>query len=120
MSFDGFLIAVGTGPTQVYQCPAADSGAIHSLVLFNSTAAQVNVTLTILNNASGVSNSFTVPVPANSNWTMPKAIDVQAGDTLTATAATSGAITVLRSVYLTVPNVQVGFNPRGAWSNVAT
>ena len=120
MSFDGYLIAVGTGPTQLYQCPAAYSGAIHSLVLFNSSASPVNVTVSLLNNANGVTNSFAIPVPANSDWVLPKAIDVQSGDTLTATAATPGVITALRSVYLTAPTAAVGFNPRGTWSSIAT
>jgi hypothetical protein len=59
-----------------------------------------------------------ISVAANSTYTWPKPVDVNAGDYIQAVASSGSAVVCLYSVYEgTATAAAVGFTPRGAWGS---
>jgi hypothetical protein len=96
---------------------------VHGLVFANNTGSSATITLKVYINSLGTTTTVAtgITVSANSTYTWPKPIDVNAGDYIQAAASTGSAIVCLYSVYEgSAPAVAVGFTPRGTWSSVAT
>jgi hypothetical protein len=96
---------------------------VHGLVFANNTGSSATITLKIYINSLGTTTTVAtgITVAANSTYTWPKPIDVNASDYIQAAASTGSAIVCLYSVYEgSAPAVAVGFTPRGTWSSVAT
>lgn len=123
MALKGKPIAIGTTDTTIYTCPASTEASVHGLVFANNTGSSATITLKVYINSLGTTTTVAtgITVAANSTYTWPKPIDVNANDTIQAVASTGSAIVCLYSVYEgSAPAVAVGFTPRGAWSSVAT
>ena len=120
MALKGKPIAIGATDTTIYTCPAATEASIHGLVFANNTGGAVTITLKIYIQSLGTTTTVAtgISVAANSTYTWPKPIDVNAGDSVQAVAATGSAIVCLYSVYEgSAVAAAVGFTPRGAWGS---
>ena len=123
MALKGKPIAIGTSDTTIYTCPASTEASVHGLVFANNTGSSATITLKVYINSLGTTTTVAtgITVAANSTYTWPKPIDVNASDYIQAAASTGSAIVCLYSVYEgSAPAVAVGFTPRGTWSSVAT
>ena len=120
MALKGKPISIGTSDTTIYTCPATTEASIHGLVFANNTGSSVTITLKVYiqSTASTTTVATGITVAANSTYTWPKPIDVNAGDYVQAAASTGSAIVCLYSVYEgSATAAAVGFTPRGAWSS---
>jgi hypothetical protein len=123
MALKGKPIAIGTTDTTIYTCPVSTEASLHGLVFANNTGSSATITLKVYINSLGTTTTIAtgVTVSANSTYTWPKPINVNASDYIQAAASTGSAIVCLYSVYEgSAPAVAVGFTPRGTWSSAAT
>lgn len=120
MALKGKPISIGATDTTIYTCPATTEASIHGLVFANNTAGAVTITLKVYIQSLGTTTTVAtgLSVAANSTYTWPKPVDVNAGDYVVAVASTGSAIVCLYSVYEgAAVAAAVGFTPRGAWSS---
>lgn len=123
MALKGKPIAIGTSDTTIYTCPAATEASIHGLVFANNTGSSATITIKVYIQSLGTTTTVAtgITVAANSTYTWPKPIDVNAGDYIQAAASTGSALVCLYSVYEGgATPAAVGFTPRGVWSSGAT
>jgi hypothetical protein len=123
MALKGQPIAVGTTDTTVYTCPATLEGSVHGLVFSNVTGSAATITIKMYIQSTGVTTTVAVgiSVAANSTYTWPKPVDVNAGDIIRASASTGSAIVCVYSAYENAATpAATGFTPRGAWSSGAS
>ena len=122
MALKGKPISIGTTDTTIYTCPATTEASVHGLVFANNTGSAVTITVKVYIQSLATTTTVAtgISVAANSTYTWPKPVDVNAGDYIAASASTGSAIVCLYSVYEgTATPVAVGFTPRGAWSSVS-
>jgi len=123
MALKGKPIAIGTSDTTIYTCPATLEASVHGLVFSNNTGSAVTITLKIYIQSLGTTTTVGtgISVPANSTYTWPKPINVNAGDYIQAAASTGSALVCFYSVYEgSAAAAAVGFTPRGAWGSGST
>jgi len=123
MALKGKPIAIGTSDTTIYTCPSTIEASVHGLVFANNTGSAVTITLKIYIQSLGTTTTVAtgISVGANTTYTWPKPINVNAGDYIQAVASTGSAIVCFYSVYEgSAAAVAVGFTPRGAWSSGST
>lgn len=123
MALKGKPIAIGTSDTTIYTCPATLEASVHGLVFANNTGSAVTITLKIYIQSLGTTTTVAtgISVGANTTYTWPKPINVNAGDYIQAVASTGSAIVCFYSVYEgSAAAAAVGFTPRGAWSSGST
>lgn len=123
MALKGKPIAIGTTDTTIYTCPATTEASVHGLVFANTTGSAATITLKMYVQSTGATTTIAsgISVAANSTYTWPKPIDVNAGDYIMASASALSTIVCLYSSYEgTATPAAVGFTPKGAWSSGAT
>ena len=123
MALKGKPIAIGTSDTTIYTCPSTLEASVHGLVFANNTGSAVTITLKIYIQSLGTTTTVGtgISVPANSTYTWPKPINVNAGDYIQAAASTGSALVCFYSVYEgSAAAAAVGFTPRGAWGSGST
>jgi hypothetical protein len=123
MALKGKPIAIGTSDTTIYTCPSTIEASVHGLVFANNTGSAVTITLKIYIQSLGTTTTVGtgISVPANSTYTWPKPINVNAGDYIQAAASTGSALVCFYSVYEgSAAAAAVGFTPRGAWNSGAS
>lgn len=123
MALKGKPIAIGTTDTTIYTCPATTEASVHGLVFANITGSAATITLKMYVQSTGTTTTIAsgISVAANSTYTWPKPIDVNAGDYIQASASAGSTIVCLYSTYEgSATPAAVGFTPRGAWSSGAT
>lgn len=123
MALKGKPIAIGTSDTTIYTCPSTIEASVHGLVFANNTGSAVTITLKVYIQSLGTTTTVatSISVAANSTYTWPKPIDVNAGDYIQAAASTGSAIVCLYSTYEgSATPAEVGFTPEGTWSSGAT
>lgn len=122
MALKGQPISLGTSDTTVYTCPASTEASIHGLIISNNTGSAATFTLKVYIQSTATTTTVAtgISVAANSTYTWPKPIDVNAGDIIKVAASALSTLVALYSVYEgSNPPVAVGFTPRGTWSSVA-
>lgn len=123
MALKGKPIAIGTSDTTIYTCPATLEASVHGLVFANNTGSAVTITLKIYIQSLGTTTTVAtgISVGANTTYTWPKPINVNAGDYIQAAASTGSALVCFYSVYEgSAAASAVGFTPRGAWGSGST
>ena len=123
MALKGRPIAVGTTDTDIYTCPATTEASVHGLVFANGTGSSASITVKVYIQSTGTTTTVISgqTVAANTSYTWPKPVNLNAGDKIVASASAGTTIVCLYSVYEgTATPVAVGFTPRGAWSSGAT
>jgi len=123
MALKGKPIAIGTSDTTIYTCPATLEASVHGLVFSNNTGSAVTITLKIYIQSLGTTTTVAtgISVGANTTYTWPKPINVNAGDLIQAAASTGSALVCFYSVYEgSAAAAAVGFTPRGAWGSGST
>jgi len=123
MALKGKPIAIGTSDTTIYTCPSTIEASVHGLVFANNTGSAVTITLKVYIQSLGTTTTVAtgISVSANSTYTWPKPIDVNAGDYIQASASTGSAIVCLYSTYEgSATPAAVGFTPEGTWSSGST
>ena len=123
MALKGKPIAIGTSDTTIYTCPATLEASVHGLVFANNTGSAVTITLKIYIQSLGTTTTVAtgLSVAANTTYTWPKPINVNAGDYIQAAASTGSALVCFYSVYEgSAAAAAVGFTPRGAWGSGST
>jgi hypothetical protein len=123
MALKGKPIAIGTSDTTIYTCPATLEASVHGLVFSNNTGSAVTITLKIYIQSLGTTTTVAtgISVGANTTYTWPKPINVNAGDLIQAAASTGSALVCFYSVYEgSAVAAAVGFTPRGAWGSGST
>ena len=123
MALKGKPIAIGTSDTTIYTCPATTEASVHGLVFANNTGSAVTITLKIYIQSLGTTTTVAtgISVGANTTYTWPKPINVNAGDYIQAAASTGSALVCFYSVYEgSAAAAAVGFTPRGAWGSGST
>jgi len=123
MAFLEKTVALGTTDTEVYACPATLSGSAHGLVFSNITSASHTITIKLYSQLTGLTTQVTSSgqvVPANSQFTWAKPINLIAGDKIIASADAVSSVVAVVAVYLDQSaQPSSAFVPRGAWSAVA-
>lgn len=120
MALKGKPISIGTSDTTIYTCPSTIEASVHGLVFANNTGSAVTITLKVYIQSLGTTTTVAtgISVAANSTYTWPKPIDVNAGDYIQASASTGSAIVCLYSTYEgSATPAEVGFTPEGTWSS---
>ena len=123
MALKGKPIAIGTSDTTIYTCPSTIEASVHGLVFANNTGSAVTITLKIYIQSLGTTTTVAtgISVGANTTYTWPKPINVNAGDYIQAAASTGSALVCFYSVYEgSAVAAAVGFTPRGAWGSGST
>jgi hypothetical protein len=123
MALKGKPISIGATDTTIYTCPATTEASIHGLVFANNTGSAVTITLKIYIQSLGTTTTVAtgISVGANTTYTWPKPINVNAGDLIQAAASTGSALVCFYSVYEgSAVAAAVGFTPRGAWGSGST
>jgi hypothetical protein len=123
MALKGKPISIGTSDTTIYTCPATLEASVHGLVFANNTGSAVTITLKIYIQSLGTTTTVAtgISVGANTTYTWPKPINVNAGDYIQAAASTGSALVCFYSVYEgSAAAAAVGFTPRGAWGSGST
>jgi hypothetical protein len=123
MALKGKPIAIGTSDTTIYTCPSTLEASVHGLVFANNTGSAVTITLKIYIQSLGTTTTVAtgISVGANTTYTWPKPINVNAGDLIQAAASTGSALVCFYSVYEgSAVAAAVGFTPRGAWGSGST
>lgn len=122
MSFNAKATNIGVADTQIFECPATQSGSVHGLVISNISGASATVTLQFLDQSEGTTTTIaTRALAQGTEFTFPKPINVTAGDKLLASASADNALVAFHSVYLsTASPVSQGFTGRGQWDALAT
>lgn len=123
MALKGKPIAIGTSDTTIYTCPATLEASVHGLVFANNTGSAVTITLKIYIQSLGTTTTVGtgISVGANTTYTWPKPINVNAGDYIQAAASTGSALVCFYSVYEgSAAAAAVGFTPQGAWGSGST
>jgi len=123
MALKGKPIAIGTSDTTIYTCPSTIEASVHGLVFANNTGSAVTITLKIYIQSLGTTTTVAtgISVGANTTYTWPKPINVNAGDYIQAAASTGSALVCFYSVYEgSAAAAAVGFTPRGAWNSGAS
>lgn len=123
MALKGQPISLGTSDTTVYTCPVSTEASVHGLVIGNNTGSSATFTLKVYIQSTATTTTVAtgVTVAANSTYTWPKPIDVNAGDIIKIAASSLSTLVALYSVYEgSNPPVAVGFTPRGTWSWLLT
>jgi hypothetical protein len=123
MALKGKPIAIGTSDTTIYTCPSTLEASVHGLVFANNTGSAVTITLKIYIQSLGTTTTVAtgISVGANTTYTWPKPINVNAGDYIQAAASTGSALVCFYSVYEgSAVAAAVGFTPRGAWGSGST
>lgn len=123
MALKGKPISIGTTDTDVYVCPATTEASVHGLVFGNVTGSAVTLTIKVYIQSTATTTTVAsgISVAANSTYTWPKPVDLNAGDKIIASAGTGSALVCLYSSYEgTATPAAVGFTPRGAWSSGST
>lgn len=119
MSFNANAIVL-TGSDQIlFQAPAGTEGAMHGLVFNNSGPEVAFLTLKFLDASTAVTQIVLQDflIPADSQFTWPKPIDLASGD---AVIASGNGLVALQSSYIqTAVPAAVGFVGRGAWTSIA-
>lgn len=123
MALKGKPIAVGTSDTDLYTCPSTIEASVHGLVFANGTGSSATITVKVYIQSTGTTTTIITgqTVAANTAFTWPKPINLNAGDKIIASASAGSTIVCLYSAYEgSAAPVAVGFTPRGAWSSGAS
>lgn len=123
MALKGKPIAVGTTDTDLYTCPSTIEASVHGLVFANGTGSSATITVKVYIQSTGATTTIITgqAVAANTAFTWPKPINLNAGDKIIASASAGTTIVCLYSAYEgSAAPVAVGFTPRGAWSSGAS
>jgi hypothetical protein len=119
MSFNANAILLSGSDQTLFQAPAGTEGAMHGLVFNNSGPEAAFLTLKFLDASSAITQIVLQDflIPADSQFTWPKPIDLASGD---AVIASGSGLVALQSSYLqTAVPAAVGFVGRGAWTSIA-
>lgn len=123
MALKGKPIAVGTTDTDLYTCPSTIEASVHGLVFANGTGSSATITVKVYIQSTAATTTIISgqAVAANTAFTWPKPINLNAGDKIIASASAGATIVCLYSAYEgSATPVAVGFTPRGAWSSGAS
>lgn len=117
MSFKAAAVAIGTGDTDIYTCPAGLEAA--GKVFFSNKTGAVVVLTVKFYDASAASTTTIVSrtVAANSDYPFPIPAAFEQGDKLIASAASASAILAVYTITQSdLSPSAIGFNPMGAYS----
>ena len=124
MAFLEKTVALGVTDTELYMCPALMSGSAHGLVFSNTTGSAQTLILKLYSQATGLTYSVTgtgQSIPANSQFTWPKPINLETGDRIVASCGVDSSIIAVVSVFIdTSATLVSGVLPLGAWSSATT
>ncbi len=120
MSFNANAILLSGSDQTLFQAPAGTEGAMHGLVFNNSGPEAAFLTLKFLDASTAITQIVLQDflIPADSQFTWPKPIDLASGD---AVIASGSGLVALQSTYIqTAVPAAVGFVGRGAWTSIAS
>lgn len=122
MALKGQAVQIGTTDTTLYTCPATVEASVHGLVVSNTTAGALSVTLKLYKQALGttLTVSPTKVIAASDTYTWSKPINLNAGDYLVAQASATGLVALYSAYEGSATPATVGFTGRGAWSSAAS
>lgn len=122
MALKGQAVQIATTDTTLYTCPATLESSVHGLVISNTTAGALSVTLKLYKQALGttltISPAKSIAVSDTYTWSKP--INLNAGDYLVAQASATGLVALYSAYEGSATPVSVGFTGRGTWSSAAT
>ncbi len=92
-TFKNAGVAVGNTRTTVYTCPSATQAVVNAVYLANidgTNSVDATLECTVDGGSTYMHIMKTVPVPADSTLVVDKAVNLEAGDILAATASATG------------------------------
>jgi hypothetical protein len=92
-TFKNAGVAVGTSRTTVYTCPSATAAVVNAVYMANvdgTSSVDASLECTVDGGTTYFYIAKTVPVPADSTLVVDKAVNLEAGDILAATASATG------------------------------
>jgi len=114
MALKGTPINIGPTKQTLLEVPATLEASLHSLILSNSTATNRDVTLSYFNSSASAESTFlTTTVSGNSTFTLPKPVNMEAGDKIEASANGTGIVALVSSFQNSATPIAQGFNPAG-------
>lgn len=119
MSFTTNAVVLTGSDQTLFQAPAGTEGSMHGLVFNNSGPEVAFLTLKFFSSSSAITQIVLQDflIPADSQFTWPKPIDLASGD---AVIASGNGLVALQSSYIqTAVPAAVGFVGRGAWTSIA-
>jgi hypothetical protein len=117
MALKGTPINIGPTKQTLLEVPATLEASLHSLILSNSTATNRDVTLSYFNSSASAESTFlTTTVSGNSTFTLPKPVNMEAGDKIEASANGTGIVALVSSFQNSATPIAQGFNPLGSFT----
>ena len=92
-TFKNAGVAVSDSRTTVYTCPAATAAVVNAVYLANidgTNSVDASLECTTDNGSTYFYIAKTIPVPGDSTLVIDKAVNLEAGDILAATASATG------------------------------
>lgn len=124
MAFLEKAVELGVTDTELYQCPALMSGSAHGLVFSNVSGSSQTIVLKLYSQTTGLAVTVTgsgQQVAANSQFTWPKPINMQAGDRIIASCGTGASVVAVVSIFIDTSSTLVtGVTPLGEWVSTTT
>ena len=122
MALKGQAVQILATDTTLYTCPATVESSVHGLVVSNTTAGALSVTLKLYKQSLGttLTVSPTKSIAAQDSYTWSKPINLNAGDYLVAVGSSTGLVALYSAYEGSATPVSVGFTGRGTWSSAAS
>jgi hypothetical protein len=122
MALKGQAVQILTTDTTLYTCPATTESSVHGLVVSNTTAGALTVTLKLYKQSLGttLTVSPTKSIAAQDSYTWSKPINLNAGDYLVAVGSSTGLVALYSAYEGSATPASVGFTGRGTWSSAAS
>lgn len=115
-------VATAGGADQtLYTCPAGTEAAVPT-IYFNARTGAAELTLKVYRQASGLTTEIleAFPVADDAPYNFPKPVMLNAGDFISFSAATNDIVGIIGVYQAGATGSAAGFNPRGAYSAIAT
>jgi hypothetical protein len=121
MALKGQAVQILATDTTLYTCPATVESSVHGLVVSNTTAGALSVTLKLYKQALGTTLTIspTKSIAASDTYTWSKPINLNAGDYLVAVGSSTGLVALYSAYEGSATPASVGFTGRGTWSSAA-
>ena len=114
MALKGTPINIGPTKQTLLEVPATLEASLHSLILTNSGSVNRDVTLSYFNSSASADVALlTTTVSGNSTFTLPKPVNMEAGDKIEASATGTGVVALVSSFQNSATPIAQGFNPAG-------
>lgn len=115
MTFKVNAVTLAASDTVVYETPAGVEGAMHGLVLSNTTGGEVGLNLKFFDASAGTTSTVlsNYSLAAGAQFTWPKPINLNAGDKVIGSGL---GVVALQSTFISEATIARSFSHKGEWA----